>query len=130
MKIIVGFSKPKKSTIIAWLISKVCKTEYDHTYFQYTENLTGDDMIIEASHGEVHEELKSSWLEKNIVIREYSNELSPIKYIEFQKFINKSLNKPYNKLLLVGIMLEKVFKIKNDIGMNGEGFICHCFTYI
>lgn len=124
MRIIVGFSKPKKQNVISWLIMKICKTEYSHTYFQYKEKITGDEMIIEASHGEVHEQLLDSWLEHNVIVKEYASLLSIEKYIKFQHFINRALNMPYNKSLLIGILIEKIFRIKNNIGMSGTKFIC------
>jgi hypothetical protein len=128
MKIVIGFSKPRKMNIISFLIMKICKTSYSHTYLMYREDITKDLMIIEASHGEVHEQMYLDWIQKNMIVREYERSIKKEDYSSFQHFINSALNKSYNKKLLIGIMIEKVFGIKNNIGIDNNKFICSEFV--
>jgi hypothetical protein len=123
---IVGFSRS-----VAWykigstVIQEVEKRNFSHVYIRYTDCLTSEQIISQASHGFVNETNFEIFKKENIVVKEYQIECSEEQYMEMMKFIKKYLGAKYSKLQILMIGVKKLLHLKTvkDFDKTME-FIC------
>lgn len=114
MKIYIGFSKPSgKFVPFAWLIKWVEARPYDHAYVRFQEP-KGDWMIFQASKEIVNIYNVPLWLQSNVSLKEYEIEVTEAQSDALWKFIKKGLGTPYSLSEDFGILLMKIFKLKNN----------------
>lgn len=120
MKILIGFSRPRKFNIISWLIRAYMGfTPYSHTYIRFYMPGIQRWVIYEASHGDVHFEEFTNWTSRSQVIEEYDLVLDERHWHEVLQFCIDNSNKLYGFLTLIGILLKK------KLGFDGnKSFIC------
>lgn len=132
MKIIFGFSKGKGCKPFSKIIQIVENREYSHVYIKYIDELTGDKLVFQASHGMVNVVSEEIFLQESIIVEEYEMSVSLETYLKIRKKMNKLLGLVYGFGQLFNILLQKIFKSK-DIKLieNGDKqFICSELGYV
>lgn len=123
MKVYIGLSKPTgKIEPFAWLIQKVEDQPYDHAYVRFQEP-TGQWMIFQASGTAVNMFSVPNWIAKNESLKEYEIDITDVQNSALWAFVLKSLGIPYSLIEDFGILLMKIFKLKNNPynkGMSAE----------
>lgn len=120
--IYIGFSRPIKFSIFAWLIQKIESRSYDHVYIRFNEP-TGDELIFQASKEMVNLYNTKIFHEINLSIKEYEINCTDEQYDLLWAFIKANLGVPYSLSEDFGILLMKVFKLKKqpfDKGMSAQ----------
>lgn len=125
MKIYIGFSKPISGSFapFANLIQWVESRPYDHVYIRFPEPVTEEYLIFQASKEMVNLYNPSIFKSVNTPIKEYEIECTDSQYFELWKFIKQNLGIPYSLLEDFGILLMKIFNLKNqpfNKGMSAE----------
>lgn len=123
MKIYIGFSKPVSSfTPFAWIIQRVISRPYDHVYIRFPEPMTNQYMIFQASKEMVNLYNAQIFQSINTPIKEYEIDISNDQYKALWSFIKANLGIPYSLLEDFGILLMKIFKIKQPFneGLSAE----------
>jgi len=127
MKIVTfGFSTSRACKPFSKAIQLVEKRPYSHVYIKYIDELTGDVMIFQASHGDVNLIPESRFLENNIILEEYDMEVSDEVYLRIRKKTNSLLGLKYSFIQILNITAQKVFQSKDiKLVINGnKQFIC------
>lgn len=106
--IIVGFSKPKKFKIFAWLIQKAYSIPYDHTYIRIHATKYDRDLIYQASKTMVNFMGVEHFLSENDVIREFSVNLSDENYIKMMQFAIDTAGTPYGFKSILGLAIQRI----------------------
>ena len=116
MKIYIGFSEPTgKFVPFATLIKWVEARPFDHCYIRVQEPMNKEYVIFQASKAMINVYNKDIWQSYNSSYREYEVEISQEQYEKVWKFVVKNLGIPYSLKEDFGILLMKIFKIKNNI---------------
>lgn len=130
MRLIIGLSNPKKSTLISQAIKLHQNTEYAHAYIRFYDEVLNEWMVFEASHGQARYMSFSRWLSKNQIHKEYSFNIGYSTYIQILKFCAKKAGTVYGFLTIAGIFISKIpllrlivpyKKLKED---GNKSFIC------
>lgn len=125
MKIYIGFSKPRsKFAPFASLIKWVESRPYDHVYIRLPEPMEKQYIIFQASKEMVNICNLSIFFNANISIKEYEIEISDQQYELLWKFVKANLGIPYSLLEDFGILLTKVFKIKQPFNSGMSSQFC------
>lgn len=121
-----GFSSNKQCKPFSVAIQLIEKRPYSHAYVKYIDELTGDVMIFQASHGDVNVISGCRFLENNIILEEYEMEVSEEIYLNIRKKMNSLLGLSYSFLQILNITVQKIFKSKDiKLVINGnKQFIC------
>ena len=123
MKVFIGFSSPTGSfEPFAWLIKKVECRPYDHCYVRIVEP-SGKTMIFQASSQMVNLCSLPIWLQSNVSLKEYEIDITDAQNAALWQYVLANLGIPYSLLEDFGILLMKVFKLKNNPfagGMSAE----------
>jgi len=115
MKIYIGFSAPKGNfKIFASLIKWVEARPYDHTYIRLPEPMDNEYVIFQASKQMVNIFNKDIFSTSNTVFKEYEIEVTDEQYIVLWQFVRANLGIPYSLKEDFGILLMKVFHLKNQ----------------
>jgi hypothetical protein len=115
MKLYIGFSRPTgKFVPFAWLIQWVEARPYDHVYIRIQEPANGTWMVFQASSTMVNLCSAAMFLSKNQSLKEYEIEITPEQHSLAWAFINQNLGVPYSLLEDFGILLMKIFHLKNQ----------------
>ena len=122
---VIGFSKPKKFKLGAWLISKWIGKSYSHVYIRYNDT-QGRDMVFQAGHGLVHQLLFTNFVLENYVVREIEIFATDAQKEEFRDYYYKHLGEPYDYKDLVLIPInDTLWALKKPyVNSNGRGYIC------
>lgn len=123
--IVIGFSRAKNPMAIgSQLIRFYENTSFSHTYITFFSDLYQRQMVIQASHGYVHELSYDMFLEQNIIVEEFKIGCSSTELMNIFSFIAITLGKNYSYfqlfMILVRPWLGKFFKSVND----DESYIC------
>ena len=113
----IGFSRPKKFKIFSWIIQKILKTNYSHTFLVFDVKSTGQKVIYQANIKGVNCLEYENFKKDNIILDEIyiSNEK---KQKNVLKFCISQLGKPYSVIALFAIL----FNIK--FGDKTKSYIC------
>lgn len=120
MKIYIGFSKPNKFKPFAWLIQKVENRDYDHVYIRLIEPITNSDIIFQASSTMVNLYNPYLFFNNNVTIKEYEIDITVCQYKVLWIYIVKNLGIPYSLIEDFGILLMKIFNLKNQPFNRGQ----------
>lgn len=132
MKITFGFSKNKHCKPFSTIIQLVEKRDYSHVYIKFVDELTGDKLVFQASHGLVNIVAEEHFLKESIIVEEYEMSVTLDVYLSIRKKMNSLLGVSYGFTQLFNILLQKIFK-SNDLKLieNGdEQFICSEIGYV
>lgn len=126
MKIIVGFSRAKSPWRVgSRIILDVEKRNYSHVYVRFAHEITGMQIVYQASLGMVNAYNFDLFKEHNVIVEEYLLETTgKAQDIDFLVFLQKNLGKPYSKFAILFISIKKLFKIEVKYNDNNEQFIC------
>ena len=128
MKIYIGLAAPNGGFVpFAWLIQAVLKKKYDHCYIRFQEP-AGEWMIFQASGFAVNIYNVDIWKSANISVKEYEIDLTTEQAAgpdSLWEFIKSRLGLPYSLKEDFGILLMKIFKLKNNpYAAGGSAEIC------
>ena len=124
MKIFIGFSSPKSPwKLFANSIKLIEKRPYDHVYVRFPEPLYKKYMIFQASGTMVNMISPEIFLKVNFTIKEYEIEINEEQYGELWSFILTHLGIPYSLKQILGVLLMKIFHIKQPF-TELDGEIC------
>ena len=125
MKLEVLFSKAKGFSIASEGIMLVERNNFSHASFRYLDTRTGQVMIYEASHGEVHEMLFSEWEKHNKIIHIVTYNISETKLNFIIRIFNLYKQVKYGFIQIVGIFLFYTIGIRRNIFSDGQSsFFC------
>lgn len=121
----IGFSKPNKFKIGAWLIQKWINKEYSHVYIRYIDD-QGRDIVFQAAHGTVHPVLFTIFLKENVVCKEIDMEFSDLEYQEVRDFYYYNMGSKYDYFNLIKIVVyDLMIRFNLKINTNDcSGYIC------
>jgi hypothetical protein len=127
--IIIGFSKPKKWKIFAWLIMKGYNIPYDHVYVKFHSSRYDRDLIYQASGTMVNFMSSSVFYNNNDVIKEFSIETNDEGKIKVMQFAIDNAGKPYGIKEAFGLALVRILDmisitIKNPFADGGFTYVC------
>jgi len=114
MKIYIGFSKPSEFSAFASLIEFVESRGYDHVYVRVQEPISNRWMIFQASGLAVNLISAQNFIHTKVSLKEYEIECTDAQYKAVWDFINTSLGLPYSLIEDLGILLMKIFRLKNQ----------------
>lgn len=112
-KIKIGFSYPKKFMPFAWLIKLYTREPFSHVYVEYLDEITGQEMMAESSHGEFHKITKENWLGKNTIINEFDIDISDDSFYLIMRHINNHLQVDYSVTNIFGIPFYDLYELTN-----------------
>lgn len=125
MKVYVGFSRPRKFKIGAFLIAWWASKPYSHTFFGYTDS-ENRELVFHAAHGTVHQILVKNFEKENLIVKQVLMEFSIEEYQELRDICYEKCGKLYStkQILLMPIhdLAAKfgiLMKTKDD-----DGYIC------
>jgi len=126
MKVYIGFSKPTSSfPVFAWLIQWVEARPYDHCYIRFQEPVDKEYMIYQASKEQVNIFQKDIFSASNESIKEYEIDVTDAQFLLLWRHIKSSLGIPYSLKEDFGILLMKIFKLKNNpLAGGGSADFC------
>jgi hypothetical protein len=126
MKIYIGFSKPTtRLPLFGWLIQAIIKRPYDHAYVRFNDPLLKKSMVFQASKEMVNLYNYHTFLEYNKPVKEYLVECNDVHYKILWDYITDSLGIPYSLKIDFGILLMKIFRLKdNPFGDNPNEEVC------
>lgn len=84
-KITIGFSRPKKFMLGAYLIGKWIGRSYSHVFMCFDSKSLGMQSVYHASHGMVHFMAKDNFLINNNIIKEYTISVTDEQYNKILK---------------------------------------------
>jgi hypothetical protein len=121
----IGFSKPKSNiALFAKLIQWVEKRPYDHVYIKTQEPMDLEYVIFQASKEMVNLYNKDIFFNDNVCIKEYQIEIDDKQYALLWNFIMNNLGVPYSLKSDFGILLTKIFRIKQPFNSGYSSEFC------
>lgn len=94
-KIIVGFSKPVKFALHAWIIEKIDGAKFDHAYLRIKSSSLDRDIIYQATSKGVNFIGSTLWLQKTQPVEEYELDITPVNYKILIQFCIDNAGVPY-----------------------------------
>jgi hypothetical protein len=126
--IIIGFSKPKKWKLFAWLIMKGYNIPYDHVYIRFHSDKYDRDLIYQASGTKVNFTSPIVFSDDNDIIKEFSIETDDENKTKVMQFAIDNAGKPYGIKEAFGLALVRILDIVNITIKNP--FADGEFTYV
>ena len=125
----IGFSKPKKCKPFAWLIMFGYGIPYDHVYLELYSKKYDRKMIYQASGSKVNFMGYELFHEENVVLAEYTVEISDDKYIALMQFAIDNSGRPYGIKQCFGMAIVRIAEImgkniKNPFRDGSNTFVC------
>jgi hypothetical protein len=118
MKIV--FTKPKKRIlpIFSWIIRLLYKTESSHVavILEFLEN----KVVYHAQKGSTRLESLHHFKRQNTIVDYYSVTTSKEENNKIKKYILRNLGKKYAYLQNLGILIDKIFRIKDNVIDSGD----------
>lgn len=123
--IMIGFSKPRKPTIISTGMSIWMNRPYSHVYVRFDSNSI-PSTVYHASHGMVHFMSWDNFKKQNEVIEEFCFEVSPQVKLDALLYAIDIAGSKYGYMDILKIMGRDIchnlgFEINTS---NGNGYIC------
>lgn len=127
--IVVGFSKPKKWKIFAWVIMKAYSIPYDHVYVKIHSDKYQRDLIYQASKLAVNFMGTEIFLKDNIVMDEFTVQITDENKTGLMQFAIDNVGKGYGVMEALGMGIVRVaelvgLKINNPFGDGGQTYVC------
>jgi len=124
--ITVGFSKHPGS-LLSWLIRAVTKSKVSHVYQVIV--VEGEPMVYQASGLMVNYTALPVFLEKNVVIEQYSMTVTDEQYEKAKKLRVTQVGKPYSVKQLFGFfyvlgMRKLGEQVRNPLGNGNHAYVC------
>lgn len=128
-KLIIGFSRPNKFKIFAWLIMKIWKTPFDHVYVKFRSDYYDRDIIYQASGIMVNFMSPVIFAENNLIIDEFELDITSENKIKLMQFAIDNAGKPYGLKEGIGLVLIEIARhfgkiIKNPFGDGSKTYVC------
>jgi hypothetical protein len=125
MKIIVGYSYPRRFKIGAFLISWWMKRPYSHVFIRYTDN-QNRDLIFHAAHGTVHPILVKNFEVENKIVKEDVLFFTDEEYQQLRDIYYEKSGKLYSTKQIILMPIHDAglacnIKIKTE---DDDGYIC------
>lgn len=126
MDIIIGFSRAKSPWKIgSKIIAESEKRNYSHAYIRFACEVTGVQLVYQASLGMVNAYSYELFKAHNVIVEEYILTASGREQdIELLTFLQKNLGKPYSKIQIMLLTLKKLFNFEVKYSNNDAEFIC------
>jgi hypothetical protein len=127
--ITVGFSKPNKWKIFAWLIMKAYNIPYDHVYVKFHSSTYDRDIIYQASKMMVNFMGTDFFQTENIIVDEFPVEITSESKIKLMQFAIDNAGKPYGIKEAFGMGIVRICelfgkKIKNPFADKTQTYVC------
>lgn len=128
-KIIIGFSKPKKWKLFAWIIQTAYNTPYDHVYIQFYSEKFDRHLVYQASNLAVNFIEYSNFCSINDVVKEFEFDMDAINRVEMIQWAIDNCGKPYGIKSALGLGIVRLFdifgkKIKNPFSDDDKTYVC------
>lgn len=125
MTLIIGFSKAKNWWAIGSNSIQIAeKRNFSHCYVRFQCELTGADLIAQASHGRVNIINFSAFEEANTVVQEFDFDITAEKMHHVLSYIYENLGVSYSRLQLILIAIKKTLRFEINVHNKDESFIC------
>jgi hypothetical protein len=123
-KIIVGFSKPIKFALHAWIIEKIDGAKFDHAYLRLALPSLDREVIYQATSKGVYFVGRTLWLQTIQPVEEYELDITPDNYKTLLQFCIDNSGVPYGFLGVIGAGIVDIAAkcgktIKNPLVKNG-----------
>lgn len=109
--IIIGFSRPKKFKLFAWLIMKAYGIDYDHAYIKFYSESLDRDIIYQASKFMINFMGTKVFNDENIVTEEFKIPISKENYMALMQFAIDNAGKPYSIKEAFGLGIVRLYKL-------------------
>lgn len=125
----IGFSRPKSWKPFAALIMFAYDIPYDHVYIKFHSNSFDRDVIYQASSIMVNFMSPVIFEQNNLVIKEFSLEISDPNYKSMIQFAIDNAGKPYGIKQCFGLAIVRIYellgkRIKNPFADGGATYVC------
>lgn len=135
MKIIVGFSTPKKFNLFSWLIKKVGKSDFSHAYISYWDKEAERWVVYQASGLKVNFESLINFRKREIRVAEFEVPVSEKTFKKIRGFAIDNVGAGYAVLKILGfpwVLLCRSLgkKVKNPFTEKGTFFCSDLDTVI
>jgi hypothetical protein len=129
MKLIIGFSTSRSAWAIGSTAIRVAeKRDYSHSYVRFESPLTGVDTVVQASHGFINQQSFAIFNQKNVVVKEYTFDITFEDFKKLKKYMDENMGKPYSYLQIFFLAIKKLFRIEFDAQNKDHEFICSEFA--
>lgn len=108
--IYIGFSYHKGFAPISYIIRKVLKTDFSHTYFKFKQENLDYSTIYHAVGKGLNYISEPNFLEDNTVVKEFKLEIDDELYIHILNLCHNNAYKKYGFLQNLGIFFVKILK--------------------
>jgi len=127
--IIIGFSKPKKSTIHGWIIEKIDKSNFDHVYLRFNLDKIQRNLVFQSIDVGVQIVTENEFEGLCTPVEEYSLSITDDQFIEMLQFCFDKAGKPYGILDVIGLGISKILarlniKKKNPFNEGDATYFC------
>ena len=121
MRLIIGASRKTLlgSELIQWWIG----TNYSHVYARWHLNAQNTDIVYQASHGMVHFCSLDRFTRENVVVKEFTLELTDEQFKKFSKKCIELAGEKYSFLELFQVIISDMSCGKIQFG-DQAGYIC------
>jgi hypothetical protein len=123
----IGFSRPSKWRLLAWVIMKVLRTRYDHVFVRIRSDTYERDIIYQASGLAVNFMSPTIFEKHNVVTDEF--ELPVRDFKGMMQWCIDTAGVPYGVKAFIGLGIVKLLavfgkKIGNPFASGDETYIC------
>ena len=117
------FSKHKNS-ITSWLIRKIERSKFSHVAILYQDKITGRWLVAQSNKYRLNIVSLENFEKENAIIAKIEICDSYDKYMSFLRYTFDHLGNQYGYLTMFGILLNRIFKIKNPFADGDKTFFC------
>lgn len=122
-KITFGFSKPKHWKPFAEAIKLVDNNYFSHAYIKFHSDSLERDLIYQASGTKVNFIGLSRFLEENLVVAEYTFEVTEETYIKILQWCIDSCGLKYSLKIALGLAIYRSLGLKTIL-LEDKGYVC------
>jgi SHS2 domain-containing protein len=121
LKIIIGFSRPKKwFKPFSWIIRALYNTEYSHVYVRWRSVGADADVAYEASGTSVHFTCKQVFEERTLCLHEYEIDITKEQYKKLLHYCMTHAGVDYGLKQAFGIALVEIFNLNKNPYSDGR----------
>lgn len=130
MKII--FTRPNKFSLFSHIVRVIEKSKFSHCAMLTVDPETFIPIVIHSDRYRVRAVSLSNFLKKNIIVEAINVDarLSPYEKRKFKSFAIESFGTGYGFLSILGILLCRIFKIKNIFADKTKTMACSEFIIL
>lgn len=107
-KVVIGFSRPRKKSLLSTCIMAVEQTNYSHVYVRLYSATYERDLVYQASGLAVNFVGLEHFMDHNLVVDEFEFEISDSAYKKMMQFAIDNAGRPYGGKQLVGMGIRKL----------------------